>query len=73
MQRRVFLKHTAIIAGVAVVGLPDIKAAPLEVDEETGDSSRYLLYGNKAFGCAVPHDFRRHGEQLPYGVRTMLR
>jgi len=71
MERRDFLKHAAVIGGVAVVGLP--KTSSGEVVEETDSAApNYTLFGVKPYGCALSHSFRYQGDHIPEHVARLL-
>ena len=72
MQRRDFLKHTAIIGGVAVIGLPDIS---LGKNEEVADDvavPNYTLFGVKRLGCALPRNYHHQADPFPDQIARLL-
>ena len=74
MLRRLFLKHATVIFGVAIVGLPDIKFARTSDDNLPDNSTpSYTLFGNRAYGCAVPRGYHHHDEPFPHDVASLLR
>jgi hypothetical protein len=73
MQRRDFLKHTAVIGGVAVIGLPDISLGKQD-DEETEDANapNYTLFGVKHLGCALPRNYHHQADPFPDHIARLL-
>ena len=73
MKRRSFLKNAAVIGGVAVIGLPDLKfPSPDEPDSTDSSTSSYFLHGNRLSGCALPVDYVHHRSTLPHDLNSRL-
>jgi hypothetical protein len=72
MQRRDFLKHAAVIGGVAVIGLPDISLG--KSDEVADDSAvpNYTLFGVKRLGCALPRNYQHQADPFPDQIARLL-
>ena len=74
MKRRTFLKNAAVIGGVAVVGIPDLKIPGVpDPDSTDTSSSSYYLHGNRRAGCALPVDYVHHRSTLPHDLISRLR
>lgn len=72
MKRRVFLKHTAVIGGVAMIGLPNF--SPGNSDEELDDATvpNYTLFGVKHLGCALRRNYHNQTDPFPDQIARLL-
>jgi hypothetical protein len=76
MERRDFLKHAAVIGGVALVGLPDISLGRDQEEQEGPEETavpNYTLFGVKRLGCALPRNYHHQSEVFPEHVAKLLR
>ena len=71
MQRRDFLKHAAVVGGVAVVGVPKV---PVGDDAVGGESTQpnYTLFGVKPYGCALSRNFHYQSDPLPDNLARLI-
>jgi hypothetical protein len=72
MHRRDFLKHTAVIGGVALVGLPDISLGKNTDEAEDAVEPNYTLFGVKRLGCAVPRNYHHQADPFPDHIARLL-
>jgi hypothetical protein len=72
MQRRDFLKHAAVVGGVAAIGLPDISLG--KSDEEPDDvvMPNYTLFGVKRLGCALRRNYHSQTDPFPDQIARLL-
>lgn len=72
MQRRDFLKHTVVIGGVAVIGLPDISLGKSDDEADDGTVPNYTLFGVKRLGCALPRNYSTQADPFPDQITRLL-
>jgi hypothetical protein len=72
MQRRDFLKHAAIISGVAVIGLPDISSGKNAEEADDAVVPNYTLFGVKRLGCALPRNYHHQADPFPDQIARLL-
>ena len=72
MQRRDFLKHTAVIGGVAIIGLPDIQLGKNDVETNDAAAPNYTLFGVRHLGCALPRNYHHQADPFPDQIARLL-
>jgi hypothetical protein len=72
MQRRDFLKHSAVIGGIAAVGLPDISLGKNYQEDDDVVTPNYTLFGVKRLGCALPRNYHHQADPFPDQIVRLL-
>ncbi len=72
MQRRDFLKHTAVIGSVALIGLPNIPAGKNDEEADEATVPNYTLFGVKRLGCALPRNYHHQADPFPDQIARLL-
>jgi len=72
MQRRDFLKHTAVIGGAAVIGLPDFRHVTNNEEGDDATVPNYTLFGVKRLGCALPRNYHHQADPFPDQIARLL-
>jgi hypothetical protein len=72
MHRRDFLKHTAVIGGVAVIGIPDISLGKNDQVSDDVAVPNYTLFGVKRLGCALPRNYHHLADPFPEHIARLL-
>jgi hypothetical protein len=72
MHRRDFLKHTAVIGGVVIIGLPDISRGKNAEEAENAAVPDYTLFGVKRLGCALPRNYQHQADPFPDQIARLL-
>ncbi|GEM_PF-6173537 len=73
MRRRDFLKHTAVIGGVALIGLPGMADGRQGEEADAAGSANYTLFGVRQYGCALPRSYHHQAEPFPDHIARLLR